>query len=225
MATIEFSTQSGRDPVRIIQLATDAIKITVGDLALAGQLIRSDIREKTAAGIDVEGLAFAPYSTKGPYYYNPSTGGGKFLQGDKAKAQRSAKTLQRALKKVGGGGQLSRTGRTIRFDSYAAFKAAFGRTTVDLHGVTPPHMLDAIVVRVDGHTTNATGSEFVAGNATVVVGIYGDEAHRASGHNNGARFLPRRHFFGISNNTFQKIGAAILDRIGTRARRALRGGS
>ncbi len=216
MPSIEFTTNSGKDPSRSFELAADAMKVTVGDLALAGQLIRSDIRESTAKGYDVYGSQFAPYSTKGPDYYSPSRAGGKFARVDDKKAKSAAARLVRKLDQ----GSLSSTGRTIKFASYAAFKAAFGRTNVDLQGVVAPHMLDAIVVSVDGHPMRDSGGSQKATTATVTVGIYGEEAKRASGHNFGTRTLPRRKFFAISDRVYKRIGEVLLDRIGTRVRRA-----
>jgi hypothetical protein len=45
---------------------------TVGDMMYIGQLYRSRIRQRTLAGIDVNGASLTPYSTKGPYYFYPN---------------------------------------------------------------------------------------------------------------------------------------------------------
>ncbi len=146
------------------------IKLTEADFLYAGNRQKARILNRTQAGVDINSTAFAPYSTKGPYYWYPGRG-----QGDKRR--RSA--AGRAAKKVGG----TRTRLGVKFASYADFKSQLGRGTVDLTGPSAPHMLQAIVVqgRPDGF----------------LVGIYGNEADRAEGHNIGFGRLPKREFFGF----------------------------
>jgi hypothetical protein len=216
VASIELRTSSGRTPEQVLLDLGDAFKTNSTDMALAGQLVRSDIRERTARGVDVSGAPFKPYSTKGPYYYNPASRGGKFK---KAADKQSAKRLAKKI-----GGETSRTGLTIKFESYAAFKAAFGRSTVDLQGVAPPHMLDAIVVKVNGADVGSSVSESTSDADSVTVGIYdADAAARASGHQYGNRTLPERKFFGLSSDGKTLILQMLSKRIKLRARKALKG--
>lgn len=55
-------TNNGTDPVATFRLAVRASKPTRGDLLFAGQLLVTAIRDRTLAGIDVDGAPFAPYS-------------------------------------------------------------------------------------------------------------------------------------------------------------------
>jgi hypothetical protein len=222
-------TVRGFAPEAMAAAVKRAIQPTVGDMLTAGQIIRANIRERTAQGLDLSGAAFAPYSTKGPYYYNPGTRGGKFRSSGAAHEKRAARNMVRSL---GGNGTLSRTGRSIKFDSYAAFKAAFGRAAVDLMGIQAPHMLDAIVVRVGSTELAAAAADVGAMDGmgpadTVTIGIYDSDAvGRARGHNRGTRTLPQREFLGISEAdarmALQAIGARIDARL--RALQAESGG-
>jgi hypothetical protein len=174
-------TGGGGDPVQLLRNVAKAAKPTAGDLLHAGNLLKTRIIDRTARGIDVNGQSFHPYSTKGPYYFYPfgKTGSKNFT----VKQKVSAATRLRA--KIGG--TKTRSGMGLKFASYAAFKSALGRSTVDLTGLRAPHMLQAIEVKVNDQTS------------TIILGIYGEEAERASGHNTGVPGrLPRRYFFGAS---------------------------
>lgn len=183
------------------------IKPTADDLLLAMNIVKADIRESTAAGTDAEGAEFHPYSIKGPYYYKPFTAGGKLASGSAKQERASAHRLHNKLKQTPGyEGRPSRSGRSLVFSSYAAFKASFGRTTVDLMGVRGPHMLDAMVPSVQGDEG--------------ILGIYGNEAERASGHNFGSGRLPRRHFFGFSQKAKSEINRVLAERISNRLKKS-----
>ncbi|WP_394766346.1 hypothetical protein [uncultured Paludibaculum sp.] len=85
-----------------------------------------------------------------------------------------------------GGNQFLRTRFGIKFASYAAFKQSLGRSVVDLYGPRAPHMLQALTVRV------------AEDRKGVILGIYGEAARRARGHQygNAAKHLPQRRFLG-----------------------------
>jgi hypothetical protein len=160
-----------------------AVNPTHADLLRIGNYFKTQTLERTERGVDADGRAFAPYSEKGPYYYNPSSRNG----GPKPKQAAAAKRL---LKKIGGpgsGGKVSQSGTSIKFASYAAFKRSLGRSGVDLTGPRAPHMLQALTVRV---AEDGKG---------VVLGIYGDAAARAHGHQYGVPGkLPQRKFLGAT---------------------------
>jgi len=169
-----------------------ATQLTKAELLLAGNYVKAQILDRTARHLDADGKPFAPYSTKTPVYWNPYTGSKDGTQ------QRRAST--RMIKKLGGSGRTGiirdergkllgrRSGNIIRFEHYAAFKQALGRSGVDLIGPRAPHMLQAMTVRVaeDGRS--------------VIVGIYDKPAARAIGHQYGnpRRRLPQRKFLGAT---------------------------
>ena len=166
-------------------------EVTSEDILYALDRQKTRIIDRTLKGHDVSGNAFAPYSTKGPYYYyaNPGVGGRRSAKSRSASAARYAKKL---------GGTRTRLG--VKFDSYAAFKASLGRGgIVDLLGVSAPHMLQSIVTK----TTGSMSGE---------IGIYGPEADRAEGHNLGTRHLPKREFFGVSSEE-EKLMAEDIERL------------
>jgi hypothetical protein len=191
---------------------------------------------KTSQGIGADGTPFQPYSTKHPYYYNPGTRGGKFWDKTHKEQQGAAKRMEKKLTGAGAKASVSSTGRTVKFASYAAFKAAFGRPGVDLMGVQAPHMLDAIVVSVNGRRSNQIDAKLwndetfsavqddESPASAALIGIYDEEAaKRASGHQYGNRTLPIRRFFGISEDARAKVRDTLHRRLLMRARRALRG--
>jgi len=235
MPSIELRCRSGRLPEQVLVELQAALTPNESDMSLAGQLVRSEIRLDCERGVDVHGVPFHPYSTDHPYYYNAGTCGGKYDKETKGASKRMNTRLTKAGVTTGG---VSSTGRTVKFASYAAFKAAFGRPNVDLMGVQAPHMLDAIVVVVNGHTMGGAvgddetfSEERDNGMATspatqVQIGIYDTEAaERASGHNNGTKTLPQRQFFGISDGARVQVRDMLQRRLIQRARRALRGGA
>lgn len=149
-----------------------AAEVKSSDIQYAGERQKTRMLERTARGVDVNETPFAPYSEKGPYYWYANTGGNK------------ATSAGRTHKKIGAG---TRTTLGIKFASYAAAHAAFGSGVVNLFGLHgAPHMLQAVIVKVAG--------------IGLTLGVYGDEAKRASGHNTGIPGkLPRRYWFGASS--------------------------
>ncbi len=128
-------------------------------------------------GEDVHGNKFAPYSTRGPTYIYPE--GHKAGRGRKAAASRLAKKLGLGRSTV------TRTGG-IKFESYAAYKQALGRSAVDLTGAHRRMLGQLVVAKV---TTDSAA-----------IGIYGEAARRATGHQKGSpkSHLPRRHWLGFT---------------------------
>lgn len=235
---------NSKEPIgNVMERVERAMVPTTGDLLYAGQRQRTRVLARTARGVDVNETAFAPYSTRGPYYYYP----GKDAKNRGAAVTRFARQV--GLKTRAGKTNTYRVTRTrvsasrlgekkawaqrtrlgIKFSSYAAFKASLGRAFVDLRGPRAPHMLQGIIVRV---------RDFVLGNETTVspdpnstkepantitLGIYGEEAERAEGHNTGAGRLPKRRFFGASEQDKIDMINDIVNRAIARARLAIRG--
>jgi len=197
--------------------------ITVGDLLYVGQGYKSRIRERTFAGIDVNGAPFAPYSERGPFYLyvNQDATTGRAARAV-ASANRHAKTGRIGI----------RTPTGIKYESYAAAKSAHG-SGVNLYGMEQhPHMLDLITVRAGGSEISGTtgafdfGSEFEAfsGNqpcSNLTLGFYGDEALRAEGNNEGTgKGGVKREFFALSAADLTWGEKAIAERLVIRARAA-----
>ncbi|MGE5568542.1 MAG: hypothetical protein ACM3S5_05830 [Rhodospirillales bacterium] len=246
---VNFRTTNGRDPVERVLKIRKAIEPTEGDLLYAGQRQRARILERTERGVDVDEAPFAPYSTKGPHYYNPTSGQSAIFTEKQAGRVHAGKTTfkrlwqqkergaaRRFLNKITtkeqrgkkGAPGLSRTGRTIRFESYAAFKRWLGRTTVDLRSARAPHMLQGIIVKVAGLMSGSDRDEFVSPTSRttpateLVLGIYGEAADRATGHNTGDNAkasLPKRHFFGASAADARLMLRDIYERMKIRMQR------
>lgn len=209
----------------VLLLIEGFVRPTQADKQLAGEIVRTGIRERTARGVDVGGAPFAPYNETRPYFYNVSAAGGKIRGGRfgepvrrfTIKAERAAVT--RLIRKLRAGAlaegtpllktsvPASQTGRTIRFKSYGAFKRAFGRANVDLMGVRSPHMLDALQVHVvaDGVKISIDDSR-----AKTIASGHTTE-HRPKG-------MPLRRFFGIAEEDKRKVLATLADRIRERIR-------
>jgi hypothetical protein len=210
VADINIKTKSGEPLESVVVSLEGILKPRKSDLLLAGQIIRAGIIDRTGRGVDADDRPFAPYDESRPYYYNPSTGGGKFTgQRFTAKAQRAAAT--RLLRKLENapGAERSQNGKSIKFPSYGAFKRAFGRSNVDLRGVRAPHMLDAIVVQA----VDEGGK----------IGIYDPRAATiASGHTTGIRprGMPLRKFFAFNRRDIQDVKdlvrAQMLERLRSR---------
>jgi hypothetical protein len=205
------------DPAGVITRWKEGVKITQADATYALERQRTRILDRTARGVDVDGAPFKPYSTKGPYYYYPNgrVGTSKFSdRQNRAAASRLKRKLARGSVVSDGGVKLTRSGKGLRFDSYAAFKRWLGRSVVDLFGPRAPHMLQALVVKIGG-------APVTEGR----IGIYGDEAARASGHQYGTRNLPKRRFLGASTEDLKLVVADILNRIKERLSKGSNGQS
>lgn len=171
------------------------------ELLAAGHRQRTRIIDRTKRGLDWKGQPFAPYSTKGPYYYYPA----HHSRSERSRRKAASRIMRKIEKsKYGKGSRLTRSGLGIRFENYAEFKRSFGRSNVDLTGIRAPHMLQSIVVRTQG--------------STIVIGIYDKrKADIASGHNQGIPGrLPRRHFFDISDKDKRLIKKDIVDQLEAR---------
>lgn len=207
-----------------IRRVRDSVQPTPADLTYIGNRQKTRILDRTARGLDVDGRRFTGYTTNGPYYWYPgprtrtvNIGGqdrelsrGGLAQmywfarryGSSVAWARSAYASIRASagrtwRRLGRAG--TRTNLGIKFANYGAFKWSLGRTTVDLTGPRAPHMLQAIAVKVEA--------------LLVKIGIYGPEAARAKGHNEGAGSLPQRKFFGVGVSDGPEIQRDLMSRI------------
>jgi hypothetical protein len=207
-----FKSSSGETPERVVRKAAARWMSNESDLLYAGQRQRARILERTARGVDVNESPFAPYSTDRPYYYYPfgRVGRGVPTEAQKRAAQRMLKKLVPGMSRAeaaAAGVRLTRSGRGIRFEGgYGAFKRWLGRSTVDLRGPKAPHMLQAIMVKTPWRDT-------------LVMGIYGEFAARAEGHNRGTAHLPRRRFFGASDQDLREMINDIRAHMAARGRR------
>jgi hypothetical protein len=169
------------------------LRVREVDLLYAGQRQIERILDRTARGQDSEGSQFTPYKkSKRPYYYYPTSTSG--LPRDRAAITKRYQVRM--------GGTVTRSGTGIRFDSYGDMKRSLGRAGVDLTGVRAPHMLQALVATVTDNT--------------IWIGIYGAEAARAEGHNEGTQNLPRRHFLDVNDEDVRMIGEDIAALMGQR---------
>jgi hypothetical protein len=220
--TVSFS--GGFEQANLRRTFEGAFKVMPEDFRYALERQRERILSRTAQGLDAGANPFAPYSEKGPYYYYPTKGSkeghqrsfGFVKQQEIRRRSAAAGRLMRKMGFAGRGSQVpfkfaegkihrGRGSVGIRFESYAAFKRALGRTNVDLLGPSAPHMLQALqVVKV----TPQGGT----------LGIYGQEADRATGHNEGAsiRNLPKREFFAFSERDVDAVVKDIDEMLGRR---------
>lgn len=208
---LKYGERTGDQVVELFSDIEKSAMVTVGDLLYAGQRQKSRILQRTSQGLDWQGTAFAPYSLSGPIYYYPSAKGNR-----KAAAQRVARKLGVSRQ---GSEAAKRTGLGIKFSSYAALKAAFGRSGVDLRGISGPHMLQALVARVNGILSQEEDGSSprydrtTASDPVIVLGVYGDEAERASGHQTGTKHLPQRKFLGANAKDQSQMIQDIVERV------------
>lgn len=184
--------------------------ITEGDLLYAMGRQGQRIWERTINGLDYREQAFAPYSTKGPYYR--SSGGG-------SRKQKQARAIRHSKKY---GGTRIRGGTSVKYASYAAYKAAQGSTSVDLGGMSGSVLSNMEVVVGGAHisvqsaATTSLDSYSSTGATRVAIGVYEGRAARiAEGHNRGvpSHHLPQREFLGVSDSDLTFIYEDIAGRI------------
>lgn len=203
---MSFRTSRGGSPEVYIRELGKAATVRPEDCLMLGNHLKANVLDRTSRGVDVEGRAFASYSTKGPYYYYPTklsargrraknvlsaygrsghAAEAETLATEQGSRRRAAQRLHRKLGKEG-----TRTRVGIKFESYAAFKRALGRFLVDLTGPRAPHMLQGLMVRA------------LDGAVGFVLGIYGEPALRARGHQEGNPKcnLPQRKFLGATQD-------------------------
>jgi hypothetical protein len=226
-----FEWKNG-SPDTILMKVADAVKVTVGDCLTVGIYIKEQCLDRTMRGVDVDGVAFAPYSRKGPYYYYPSPLG-KHKQ-RKAAVNRLLRITRDVsegkweahfkagrdmdAEKSSVGGVKTRSGLGIKFESYADFKESLGRFGVDLTGPRAPHMLQELTVRAGG--TELKSSDPVGPRSRmescdeVAIGIYDPvKAAIARGHQNGSRKLPQRRFLGATQTDMEQAARLLSERL------------
>jgi hypothetical protein len=230
MASATFVGPNGAEPRIAIREAVLALTtITAGDLLHVGQFYRARIRKRTFAGVDANGVPFAAYSGKGPYYFYPnrSSASGKTAEGRAARAT-AAKGRHDKTGRIG-----VRTATGIKYESYAAAKAAHGVTNVNLFGMEQHvHMLNTIMVKVGSYAVGPEADllEGLGGNEGIddafgqrepahnlELGFYGPESERAKGHNEGTKRLPKREFFALNASDLALGERIIAQRMQIRA--------
>lgn len=248
LVTVKTSRGDG-DMVGLFRGLAKVSQPVVSDLLFAGQRQRSRMLEKTAQGVDADGQSFHEYSTRWPVYFYPSKNGKSNKQrasavarlANKAGAKGLRQGKERSIGTARGKVTVKRTRLGLKFANYAELKAFFGRTVVDLFGMgSGPHMLQALIVRVNGLTVagsdsigdrrgaNAGVSSLLGGNrkasnnapaSSFEIGIYGGkEGERASAHNEGTGRLPQRRFCGASGSDIGLVLQDITDSVMQRVR-------
>lgn len=186
------------------------IKPTQGDILWATARQARRIQERTVSGMDIHQNAFAPYSTSRSYYHTPRTGGS--IRSRREAALHHARFY---------GAHRSKGSTSVRYESYASFKASRGVVQPDLGGMEG-RLLSNMEISVDGSTYSLEAAEHVALNESVApgsmggIGIYGEEAARIGlAHNTGvpSRNLPQRHWMGISDADLELISDDIKQRV------------
>ncbi len=187
------------DPSKVVKRIVSSVQPTRA-LALAlAESQRSRMLDRTGRGRDFNGKPFVEYSTNGPVYYYPAgRAKGRTPKSKSAAAGRLFKTITGAKpashkgKKNALSGQPGEAwvtpGGGLGFSSYAALKKWAGRNNVDLRGLRAPRMLQGMQVKASSK----------AGQIESVIGIYGEAAGRAEGHNKGTKHLPQRKFLAAS---------------------------
>ena len=209
-----FTGPGGSNPVDYVRRISVAAQPTEGDIKYALGRHAQRVQERTANGIDYQGSAFAPYSTRGPYYHDPSResrfAGYTTLKMRRNVAQHHARFY---------GGVHKRGTTTVKYESYAAFKAARGVGAVDLGGMEGS-LLPAIRIRVGDEmgvdeAANVGLESFPQPASEGSFGIYDEPMARiAEGHNNGIPGrLPQRMFIGVSDEDAARIVSDINLRI------------
>lgn len=228
-----FVTPDGQSAAAAIRAEIQAFaQPTTGDLLYVGQIFRSRIRQRTFQGVDVNGAPFAPYSSKGPFYFYPNKGSATSRTSEGRKARATAAANRHA--KTGRIGIRTSTG--IKYESYAAAKSAHGVSNVNLYGMEQhTHMLDTIIVKAGGAEITQAAGEFMNTGSDLSafeqntpgrelsIGFYGPEAERARGHNEGTAKLPKREFFALNQEDLQIAERAIAERMMIRARSGHKG--
>lgn len=223
-----FRTAAGKDPVERLLRVKKGVRITEGDALYAGQRQRARILERTARGVDVDEAPFPDYSTKGPYYYYPNGRVGNSRFSDKQQRDAAARLLRKLTpgktaqeRKSVSGVRLTKSGKGLVFESYAGFKRWLGRKGVDLRGPRSPHMLQGIIVKAGGSQAGNRDAEIGVNDKNapageLVLGIYGDAAKRATGHNTGDGPGVQRRFFDASVKDVKQMIQDIHTRVKAR---------
>lgn len=223
---VTITSSSGN--IQSVELEVEDFQPTVGDCLYAAQIQRSRLLRRTEAGTDFRGAPFAPYSTKGPFYFYPNGAAGKTRTPKETKNAKAG--VRRFANKVGRSKlAITRSGLGIRFESYADFKQTYlGRENVDLRGPRAPHMLQEIVCRAG--SLESTGGDLSqqtdeSPGDSFTIGIYGEAALRASGINSEDRpkGMPRRQFIGSSDEDNRYLSTVLAARARDRAQKKLRG--
>jgi hypothetical protein len=233
-ATASFTGPNGQDARAAMEWGVrTATTPTTGDLLYSGQVFRSRIRERTFRGVDVNGVPFTGYSTKGPYYFYPNREVGD--TGKRAGTRNHTQAQVRAARATAAKGRQAKVGgvRTpygIKYASYAAAKSGHGAANVNLYGMEQhTHMLDTLLVKVGGMEIGVSAdalmdnSEMAAFEQNqpateMALGFYGAEAARAKGNNEGIPGrLPKREFFALNEQDLMIGEQAIVERMSTRA--------
>lgn len=196
--TIHTRLGNGIDGVvEHLRRVEDAINPTAEEMAELGEMVRERNLERTAQGVDAEGNEFVPYSTKGPYYFNPAPN---------ATDHERRRAIESFARRHPGKGEVSSERHTIKFESYAAFKEATrGDALVDLtYPIGAEHMLQDMSVWESGVHQVSVG--FKLGTRAAQIALE---------HIRGlaARHLPVRRMLGVGPGDRETVYAKRADQI------------
>lgn len=186
------------------------VQPTQGDILWATARQARRIQERTVSGLDINQSAFAPYSVAKPFYHTPRTDGS-------LRSRREASLHHARFY----GAHRARGSVSVRYESYATFKASRGVLQPDLGGMEG-RLLSNMEISVDGNTYSLDAAERIGLNESVApgsiggIGIYGEEAAKIGlAHNTGvpSRNLPQRHWMGISDGDLAMISEDIKTRV------------
>lgn len=237
MSGWEIKTPTGQTLMNYVQGIINAVEVTEEDLLYAGERFKADMLERTAKGIDVNGKPFAPYSTKGPYYFYPGDRGSRpstQFMGNKAAGlgmsksaikgaiAREIKSRDRFYRKIGLKGQYS----TFNLGGMGTGEGSAGKTFAAGIKFSSYAAFKASLGRSNVDLMGPFAPHMLqkivvsSRSMVLIVGIYDDEsAAIAKGHNEGAGNLPQRRFFDVSSSDVGMMQQAVLDRIAARIER------
>ena len=205
-----YAITTGETPRAYLERVVRLTGVTEGDGISAAALSNEYIINNTVAGVDYQGNAFTPYSTRSPYYHTPTSSG-------ESRKYRMATALHFSRYY---GGDRKRGGISVRYDNYAAYVLAVrGSSVVDLGG-KEGRVLNAIEARCGSITS--TGADAVnwpldsnmEPAQEYTQGIYQEpNASIAAAHNFGDGHVPQREFFNESDQTTERITEHIAGRI------------
>lgn len=219
---VSFSGPGGSEPADVIREVKNASAPTKAELLEAAQTLRTWILQRTNAGFDYAGRAFAKYGARRAYLRKAGAP-------PESKRREATKRFRRITGKaarshIGYGNRVvgtasendtwvSRTGRSIGFTNYAGLKAWIGRArgVVDLTSAFGPHMLQMIVAKVV-----PLGFRLAIDQP--------EKALLANVHNEGTENMPQRRFFDVTASDLARLGELIQRRISARVEKVLETG-
>ncbi len=191
---VTLISPSGIDVVAAIHRLVLSVQPTAGDCIMAAQVLRSDIRDDTANGIDSEGNPFPAYSDG--YAKQKSRKGGNASPVDLFGVDRPPHMLNSMLVRIGG--QEISAESSIAFDGNPEPAETFSLGIYD-EGAALRARIHNEGADIQTRLGSGKGKPKKGGQATVL--------------------MPRRHFFDASPARIERMERVIGERIQERLRR------